>query len=62
MPKAKTDAKRVNLYLPTKHVDIAKGYAARKGMSFSELMRTALLHYLRAERDRLLAAKENTDA
>ena len=49
MPRQKTDSKRVNLYLPNNYIRAAKALAKRKGISFSELMRSAMVDYIRTE-------------
>jgi hypothetical protein len=49
MARGKTDSSRINMYLPNRPVAIAKALATRRGISFSELMRTALVEYLRKE-------------
>lgn len=46
-------SKRINMYLPIKYVDIAKALAKRRGISFSELMRNAMVKYLREEIGRM---------
>jgi predicted DNA binding CopG/RHH family protein len=57
MPRPKTDKKRVNLYLPEKHIAAAKTIATKTGISFSELIRDALTKHLRDEVTKLKAAQ-----
>ena len=49
MPRPKTDSTRVNVYLPNQYIRAAKALATRQGISFSELMRSAMVAYIRSE-------------
>ena len=57
MPKPTTDSKRINLYLPTRYLDIARTMATKKGISFSELMRNAMVEHIRSEAGKMSDGK-----
>jgi hypothetical protein len=47
------------MYLPVKYVDIAKAIAKRQGISFSELMRNAMVKHIREEIGRIKAGTDD---
>jgi hypothetical protein len=49
MPKPATNASRRNIYIPDVLSDIGGRLAKSRGISFSELVRTALAVYIRDE-------------
>lgn len=57
MARTKTDTVRVNSYIPTKLLHAAKALARQRGISYSEIMRSALLEYVRAESKKLAERK-----
>jgi len=46
MPRPKTETTRVNSYLPNHLLEATKKLARSRGVSYSEIMRAALLEYL----------------
>ena len=59
MARTKTDSTRTNVYLPNTLKGAGEQLARHRGITFSELVRTALMVYIRTEVDRL---KEQRDA
>jgi predicted DNA binding CopG/RHH family protein len=57
MARPSTNSRRVNMYLPVKLIAAAKRLAFRRGISFSELVRNAIVQYMRAE----IAAEERSE-
>ncbi len=49
MPRPPTNSTRTNLYLPDKLTDAYRKIAQKRGISFSELVRTAMFEYLQAQ-------------
>ncbi len=52
MARPKTDSVRVNIYIPKKILGVMKNMAQRKGMTYSEITRTAIIKHLREELER----------
>jgi len=52
MPRNKTDSVRVNTYMPRRLLLVTQRFAELHGLSYSEVMRTALAEYIRREVDR----------
>ena len=51
MARGKTDSTRTNIYLPNRLIHVAKSLATQRGVTFSEIVRTAIREYLLRELD-----------
>ncbi len=49
MARPKTDSVRVNIYIPKKILTVMKNMANRRGMTYSEIARAAIIKHLREE-------------
>ncbi len=52
MARPKTDSVRVNIYIPRKILAVMKNMAERRGMTYSEITRAAIIKHLREELER----------
>lgn len=52
MPRNKSDTERVNTYMPRRLMAAARKLATLRGISYSEMMRTALTEYIQREIER----------
>lgn len=58
MARIKTDSTRTNFYLPNNLITVGKQLAAQSGITFSELVRTAIKVYIVNEVKRIKEARD----